>query len=94
MSIFGSIETSLRARRNRRRHPDLLEKYSDAEGEDKIVVAQEMLMRDRELERAKHGGASGPNYPRLGDYYQPPIMGRLRGFIGDYWRMMRGHGLS
>jgi hypothetical protein len=92
-SFIGEVRWRHQAWKSRRRHPDLAGAYDQAEGEEKIVIAQQMMMRDRDKERARHNGASGPEYPVLADYYYQPRH-RVISFFGDYWRIMRGHGFS
>ena len=62
------------ARNNRNKHPDLAREYQRPEREygDRFIIAQQMMMRDREKERNKHSGDPSPNYPTVWEYYFRP----------------------
>lgn len=70
--VVADIKWRYDVHRNRSRHPDLIER--EQAGEKPVLIAQEMLMRDREKFRAEHGSFAGAGYPTLHDYlYRKPI---------------------
>lgn len=76
-SVIADWKWWLDVRRNRRRHPDLTKREQD--GEKPVLIAQEMMMRDRETFRIKNNRQAGVGYPTLHDYlYRKPIRHRWR----------------
>lgn len=65
----------LAAWRMRRKHPSLARKFRYASEKDKFLIAQSMMMADRDRYRLSHAGRTGRDYPAVWDYYIP--RGRL-----------------
>jgi hypothetical protein len=71
MNPIARIRWKFDVRRNRSRHLDLVQQEKN--GEDPIVVAQKMLMRDRDAARTSSIISPRDEYPILYDYIYIPI---------------------
>lgn len=66
------LRARLHARRNRRRHPKLAKQYRRSKIFDRFIIAQEMLIIDRDMLRDRGVSPRSPEYPDVWDYHIPP----------------------
>ena len=86
MQIFMNLRWRWQVWKNRRRHPDLIE-LEKLDG-DPTLIAQQMMMRDRDTVRAKGIHPPDPRYPSLWDYRYFPPQSLFRRFI-HWWYCKR-----